>query len=44
MYVERNTGVFGCCSKMFYKGVPVAVKAFHSPSEEEVKAWFSHVR
>ena len=37
MYVERNTGGFGCCSKMFCKGVPVAVKAFHSTTEEEVK-------
>ena len=37
MYVERNTGVFGCCSKMFYKGFPLAVKAIHSPTEEKVK-------
>ena len=35
--VHLGTGVFGYCSKMFYKGVPVAVKAFHSTTEEEVK-------
>ena len=35
--VHLGSGVFGCCSKMFYRGVTVAMRAFHSATEEEVK-------
>ncbi|XP_068750256.1 probable serine/threonine-protein kinase DDB_G0271682 [Montipora capricornis] len=35
--LHLGSGVFGCCSKMFYRGVPVAVKTFHSSTAEEVK-------
>ena len=35
--VHLGSGVFGCCSKMFYRGNPAAVKTFHSATAEEVK-------
>ena len=35
--VHLDSGVFGCCSKMFYRGNPVAVETFHSATAEEVK-------
>ena len=32
-----GAGVFGSCKKMFYRGMPVAVKSFYSASTEDVK-------
>ena len=32
-----GAGVFGSCTKMFYRGMPVAVKRFYSASTEDLK-------
>ena len=35
--IHLGSGAFGCCNKMFYRGIPVAVKTFYSATADEVK-------
>jgi len=35
--IHLGSGAFGCCNKMFYRGIPVVVKTFYSSTADEVK-------
>ena len=35
--IHLGSGVFGSCNKMFYRGIPAAVKTFYSATVREVK-------
>jgi len=35
--IHLGSGAFGYCNKMFYRGIPVAVKTFYSATADEVK-------
>lgn len=35
--IHLGSGAFGCCHKMFYREIPVAVKTFYSATADKVK-------
>ena len=37
--IHLGSGAFGCCNKMFYRGIPVAVKTLYSATADEVNQW-----
>ena len=37
--IHLVSGAFGCCNKMFYRGIPVAVKTLYSATADEVNQW-----